>query len=169
MGNFLLWLLRCYTTLQLSYKIGKMPLLTCLTCCLSGYTKVSSKWARSPAKPSLKITWRYSLKKYFLRNKTFLFFKKRKLKISASVWNWNLFLFFLSVVWLSLNPFSNRFWKFQLSILKDKKVLFLKKPLSISKQKSFVYWPNFLWRFWLSWSFFSTDLENWPSKPSKCQ
>ena len=22
------------------------------------------------------------------------------------------------------------------------------KPLSISKQKSFVYWPNFQWRFW---------------------
>ena len=42
---------------------------------------------------------------------------------------------------------SNRTWKFQLSILKNKKVLFLKKiyfkPLSISKQKIFVYWLNF--------------------------
>ena len=42
---------------------------------------------------------------------------------------------------------SNWTWKFQLSILKNKKVLFLKKiifwPLSISKQKTFVYWLNF--------------------------
>ena len=54
---------------------------------------------------------------------------------------------------VSRNSFSNRYWKFQLSILKNKKVLFLKKiwfrPLSISKQKSFVYWPNFQRRFWL--------------------
>ena len=73
-----------------------------------------------------------------------------------------LFSFFLLVVWLgwsfvrfSRNSFSNRCWKFQLSILKSKKVLFLKniffKPLSISKQKSFVSWPNFQWRFWCNW------------------
>ena len=53
---------------------------------------------------------------------------------------------------VSRNSISNWTWKFQLSILKNKKVLFLKKiffwPLSISKQKSFVYWPNFQWRFW---------------------
>ena len=33
-----------------------------------------------------------------------------------------------------------------------KKIFF--KPLSISKQKIFVYWPNFQWRFWsrlISW------------------
>ena len=49
---------------------------------------------------------------------------------------------------VSRNSISNWTWKFQLSILKNKKVLFLKKiffwPLSISKQKSFVYWLNFL-------------------------
>ena len=54
---------------------------------------------------------------------------------------------------VSRKYFSNRFWKFQLSILKNKKVLFLKKNkiklLSISKQISFVYWPNFQGRFWL--------------------
>ena len=52
---------------------------------------------------------------------------------------------------VSRNSFSNRFWKFQLSVLKNKKVLFLKKikPLSISKQRSFVYRPNFQWRFWI--------------------
>ena len=48
---------------------------------------------------------------------------------------------------VSRNSFSNRFCKFQLSILKNKKNLFLKKfffkPLSISKQKSFVYCLNF--------------------------
>ena len=53
---------------------------------------------------------------------------------------------------VSWNSFSNRFWKFQLSILKNRKILFLKKlffkPLSISKQKSFVYWLNFPGRFW---------------------
>ena len=53
--------------------------------------------------------------------------------------------------WLSVNSFSNRIWKFHLSILKNKKVLFLEKkeikPLSISKQKSFVYQSNFQWRF----------------------
>ena len=27
-----------------------------------------------------------------------------------------------------------------------KKIFF--RPLSLSKQKSFVYWPNFQWRFW---------------------
>ena len=40
---------------------------------------------------------------------------------------------------VSRNSFKNRFWKFQLFILKNKKVLFLKKIklLWISKQKSF--------------------------------
>ena len=41
---------------------------------------------------------------------------------------------------VSRNLFANRCWKFQLSIMKNKKVLFLKKsffkPLSISKQKA---------------------------------
>ena len=48
---------------------------------------------------------------------------------------------------VSWNSISNWTWKFQLSILKNKKVLLLKefffRPLSISKQKSFVYWLNF--------------------------
>ena len=38
--------------------------------------------------------------------------------------------------------FSNRCWKFQLSILKNK------TAIVIIKTKSFVYWPNFQWRFW---------------------
>ena len=49
---------------------------------------------------------------------------------------------------VSRNSISNWTWKFQLSILKNKKVLFLKKiffwPLSIWKQKIFVNWLNFL-------------------------
>ena len=60
-----------------------------------------------------------------------------------------LFSIFLSVVWLSWNLerlydffFSNRCWKFQLSILKNK------TAIVIIKTKSFVYWPNFQWRFW---------------------
>ena len=84
------------------------------------------------AKPSLKIL-----------------FQDRKLKLSASVWKrilWNLTKFqldqetdrknenknFLNELnelkfcEVSRNSFSNRCWKFQLSILKNKKVLFLK-------------------------------------------
>ena len=65
------------------------------------------------------------------------------------------FHLFLLVVWtlielkfceVSRNSISNWTWKFQLSILRNKKVLFLKKifmPLSILKQKSFVYCLNF--------------------------
>ena len=53
---------------------------------------------------------------------------------------------------------SNSCWKFQLSILINKKVSILKKilfkPLLISKQKSFVYWLRdcFQGRFWLGGS-----------------
>ena len=51
---------------------------------------------------------------------------------------------FCKVSWNSISKWT---WKFQLSLLKNKKNLFLKKnffgPLSISKQKSFVYSLNF--------------------------
>ena len=57
------------------------------------------------------------LKKYFFRYITFSVFQDRKLKLSASVWNW--------ILW-NLTKF---FW-----------------PLSKSKQKGFVYWLNFQWR-----------------------
>ena len=54
---------------------------------------------------------------------------------------------------VSRNSFSKRFWKFQLSILKNKKVLFLKKkffkPLSISKQKKLCLLTQFSRGFWL--------------------
>ena len=66
----------------------------------------------------------------------------------------------------SRNSISNWTWKFQPSILKNKKVLFLKKiffkPLSISKQKSFVYWPNFQWRFWFKSLFLTLSQEYTP-------
>ena len=91
----------------------------------------------------------YGQKKLFFRNETFLFFKIEswnfqhlfEIEFRETSQNFNsfssfrqlLFSFFLSVVWLSWNfvrfheiPFSNWFWKFQLSILKNKKVLFLK-------------------------------------------
>ena len=124
-----------------------------------------------PSKPSLKIRtasiifWiylcifrGYSLKNIFFRNKTFLVFQNRKLKHLASVWNdilWNLTTYQLiqhihTIVIFNFcigclielkfckvprNSFSNRCWNFF-------------KSLSISKQNSFVYWPNFQWRFW---------------------
>ena len=106
---------------------------------------------------------------FFLRiHKTFLFFKiSRKMKQLASVWkwiSWNLKKFqliqliqkiFVSIFCIHCLIglkfchkilFSNRYWKFQFSILKNKKVLYIKKKiklLSISKQKSFVYCLNF--------------------------
>ena len=53
---------------------------------------------------------------------------------------------------VSRNSISNRCWKFQLSILKNKKVLFLKKYLlsRIAKvdPKDGFSRPNFQWRFW---------------------
>ena len=66
---------------------------------------------------------------------------------------------FLSVVWLSWNfgrfceiLFQTDAESFSFLSWNTKKVLFLKKiffkPFSISKQKRFVYWPNFQWRFW---------------------
>ena len=57
---------------------------------------------------------------------------------------------------VSRNSFSNRSWKFQLSILKNKKVLFLKKNIFlavVSKHAKIIpkdgaSRPNFQWRFW---------------------
>ena len=86
-------------------------------------------------------------------NKTFFVFQHRKLKLSASVWNWiswnltkvqliqliqTIVIFSFSIGCLielkfcefSRNAFSNKCWKFKLSILKNKKVLFLKKYFS---------------------------------------
>ena len=55
---------------------------------------------------------------------------------------------------VSRNSISNRYWKFQLSILKNKKVLFLKKYfLSRTAKidpKDGVSRPNFQWWFWSS-------------------
>ena len=90
----------------------------------------------------------YSLKVFFLGIKLFCF-QDRKLKFLASVWkrsSWNLMKFelieliqtiFISIFSIcclielkfcevSRNSFLNRCWKFQLSILKNKKALFLK-------------------------------------------
>ena len=92
----------------------------------------------------------YGVNYIFFRITKIFGFQDRKLKLSPSVWkiiSWNLtklysfssfrhflFPFFLFVVWLSWpfcevsrNSFLNRCWIFQLSILKNKKVLFLKK------------------------------------------
>ena len=53
---------------------------------------------------------------------------------------------------VSWNSISNRCWKFQLPILKNKKVLFLKKYFlshtAKKDPKDGVSRPNFQWRFW---------------------
>ena len=53
---------------------------------------------------------------------------------------------------VSWNSISNRYWKFQLPILKNKKVLFLKKYFlshtAKKDPKDGVSRPNFQWRFW---------------------
>ena len=96
------------------------------------------------------VPWRYGLKNIFFMNKTFLFFKLEswnfqvqfEIKIRESSQNFNSFSFFRQLLFssffigclielkfckVSRNSISNRCWKFQLSILKNKKVLFLKK------------------------------------------
>ena len=98
-------------------------------------------WDKAPSVGTL-LALDYGLNYIFFRNKTFLFFK---LKLSASVWkriSWNLTKFqliqliqtiFISIFSIrclielkfcevSRNSFLNRCWKFQLSILKNKKV-----------------------------------------------
>jgi hypothetical protein len=107
----------------------------------------------SKPKPSLKIRtasaifWDYlgTAKKFFL-GIFFFVFQYRKLKLSASVWKWILWnltkfqliqtivtyifslccLIELKFCEVSRNSFLNRCWKFQPSILKNEKVLFLK-------------------------------------------
>ena len=85
------------------------------------------------------LSCRYSLKNIFFRNKTFLFFKIKSWKFqelfeiefrepsqnfnSFSSFRQLLFSFFLSVVFKFCDK---QMLKFQLSILKNKKVLFLK-------------------------------------------
>ena len=127
------------------------------------------KALRWKPKPSLKIKmanaifWiclgifkEYGMKNIFLGKKllNFCAFQGRKLTLSASVWK-TIVIFIFSIDCLielkfckdSQFFFSKKCWKFQASILKNKKVLFLEKkffkPLSILKQKSFVYRPNF--------------------------
>ena len=145
----------------------------------SDINSVSVKSARLHPNPSLKIgsvnkaflIWYWQrLKNILFRNKTFLFFKIeswnfqhlfenefRETSQSFNSFRQLLCTFFLLVVWLSWNFVRFHKFKFQtepqLSILKNKKVLFLRKiffkPISIPKQKNFVYRPNFQWRFWL--------------------
>ena len=109
---------------------------------------------------SLGLCRDYSLNYIFFRNKTFVF-QDRKLKISASVWrriSWNLTKFQLNQTTntkygnknclnelkfceVSRNSFLNRCWKFQFSILINKKVLFLNKiwfrPWSLHRPREF--------------------------------
>ena len=123
------------------------------------------------------LFWPYGLDHIFSRNKNVFVFQDSELKFSASVWfriSWNLtkfeliqliqttFILIFSMGSLnelqfcevSRNPQSKRCWKFQLSILKNKKVLFLKNYFLSQewtgfniKTTSFVYCPNFQWRF----------------------
>ena len=118
---------------------------------------------------------RLRLKKYFcLGIKLFFVFQDRKLKLSESVWKrisinlsefeviqliqaiviFNLSigcLIELKLCELSLNSFSNRCWKFLLSIVENKKSFIPSQKYFLSccqyQKKSFVYWPNFQWRF----------------------
>ena len=54
---------------------------------------------------------------------------------------------------VSRNSISNRYWKFQLSILKNKKALILIKIFQYAKidPKDGAFCPNFQWRFWICW------------------
>ena len=121
----------------------------------------------------LDLSWQYDLKSILFRNKTF-FFQDRKLKLSACLcsWiSWNLtqfqliqiiqtmviFIFFywlsdwVEILWRFMKFFFKQILKVSAICLDKQKSFNPKKrfkPLPISKQKSFVYWPNFQWRFW---------------------
>ena len=102
------------------------------------------------------LSWRYGLKDISFRNKTFLFFKieswnfqylleiefhetSQKFQLIQLIQIIAIFIFSmgclieLKLCELSQNSFSIRFWKIQLSILKNKKVLFLKKIYFLSR------------------------------------
>ena len=89
------------------------------------------------------VYWQW-FRKCFFRIKTFFVFQDKKLKLSVSIWNWILWtltkfqhiqliqtivIFIFSICHLiefkfcevSQKKISNRFWKFPLSILKNKK------------------------------------------------
>ena len=105
----------------------------------------------------------YGQKNIFFSNKTFFVFQDRKLKLSESVWKWislNLTKFpliqliqtiviFIILYRMSDWGFTIFFFKQMLKVSAEKQKSFIPKKifLSISKQKSFVYWPNFQWRF----------------------
>ena len=90
----------------------------------------------------LDVSWRYVLKNIFFRNKTFFFQEPHKISTHLPYSDKCYFHLFLSVVWLSWNLARFHEIKFQ---TEPESFSFLswKKPLSISKQKSFVYCLNF--------------------------
>ena len=113
----------------------------------------------APSFESILAVW---LKKPFFKNNTFLFFYiesssfQHLIEFCETFQNFNSFSLFRQLLfsfffywwsdWVEILYISNRLWKFHFSILKNKKVLFLKyffKLLSISKQKGFVYDPIF--------------------------
>ena len=142
------------------------------------------------------VPWRYGLKNIFFRNKTFLFFKLEswnfqvqfEIEFGETLQNFNSIrqpikkngnsnclkkLNELKFCEVSRNPISNWTWKFQHSILKNKKVLLLKKiffgPLSISKQKNLCLLTQFSRRLTL---FMYHSLIPWGLmrywRPTKC-
>ena len=103
-------------------------------------------WKFGRLMPSFGSILAVRLKKYFFRYKTFLFFKitswdfqhlfeikVHKISTHLAYSDNSYFLFFIGFLIelkfceVSRNSFSNRFWKFQLSTLKNEKVLFLNK------------------------------------------
>ena len=127
------------------------------------YKFTSSHWLKSKPSgklrrhtPSFGCILAVRPKKYFFRNKTFLFFKieswnfqvQFEIKIRETSQNFNTFSFFRQLLFSSFfisclielkfweisgDSFLTSVWKFQLSTFKNKKVLFLKKNLSCCK------------------------------------
>ena len=122
----------------------------------------------------------YGLDLIFFRNIIFLFYKTEcwnfqhqfekefcETSKNVKVFSWFRQFLFPFFYWLSdwdeiLLAFTEFLFQtdaenFSFVSWKTKKVSSLKKiffkPLSISKQKSFVYWPNFQWKFWLPWPY----------------
>ena len=76
--------------------------------------------------------------------------EKMEIQIIWMSWmSWNFVRFHEIQFQIDAESFSFLSWKTKMFYSKKK----FFRPLSISKQKSFVYWPNFQWKFWCEWQY----------------
>ena len=99
------------------------------------------------------------------------FVKPHKISTHSAHWDncyFHFFFYWLSD-WVSRNSFSNGCWKFHLSILKNKKVFFLKKILSVPwiVLSSANRWPLDVLTFLIHGFVWNIAICNWLSQQHK--